>query len=129
MTSDDTTGRDDAGREQARGAAGDPVRDLFLGVAAQIDQLASLFAPSSRAATPGAPAGAAGAASTIADISGEITTLITELGDVLARLIAALIAVLEAVAATLRSSPPAGADEVPHYQAIAVRILDPEGEN
>ncbi|MGV9710224.1 hypothetical protein ACWDTI_06120 [Gordonia sp. NPDC003424] len=109
MTSDDRT-------------AGDPVRDLLLGVAAQIDQLATMFAPGPR----GAGATAAGASS-ITDMTGEIASLLAELGDVLARLIAALIAILEAVATALRSTPATGADAVPHYQAIAVRILGPDG--
>ncbi|MFW0792859.1 hypothetical protein AAFP30_03515 [Gordonia sp. CPCC 205515] len=129
MTSDDTTGRDDDGRARSRSAAGDPVRDLFLGVAAQIDQLAAMFAPAPRTASAGAADGAAAGMSTIGEISGEITSLIAELGDVLARLIAALIAVLEAVAAALRSTPASGSPDMPHYQAIAVRILDPEGES
>jgi hypothetical protein len=131
MTSDDTTGDgDDNVAGHARGAGGDPVREFLLGVATQIDQLATVFGG---AGHRGAAAGAGVAAPTIdgatlGDLSGEITTLLTELGDLLARLIAALIAVLEAMANALRSSPPTAPGADPHYQPISVRI-DPTGRS
>ncbi|GAB90422.1 hypothetical protein [Gordonia rhizosphera] len=125
MTSDDTSGHGDQHTHRhTRGAGPDPIREFLLGVAGQIDQLASLFG-----GTPGhaaAAAGPGGDAASFVDVTGEITSLLAEIGDLLARLIAALIAVLEAVATALRSAPGPGPDPTQHYQPIAVRI-DPTG--
>lgn len=126
MTSDDTAGPGtDQGRAHDMGAADqhrdrDHVREFLLGIAAQIDQLATLFAPDGA----GSSAGSAGSpvSALLAEVPGEITSLLSEIGDLIARLIAALIAVLEAIAKALRSSPQGGPAPAPRYQPIAVRI-------
>lgn len=109
------------------GPVSDPIRDLILGFAAQIDQVAALFAggtrPAAAAAATGGTAGSTAPGPSIPELAGEVTGLLAEIGDLLARLIAALIAVLEAIAAALRSTPSPHARPGPaHYQAIAVRI-------
>ncbi len=120
------------------GPVSDPLRDLILGFAAQIDQLAALFGGGRRMAAtePGGQGSsgqgssgqrstidASGTGPSITELTGEVTGLLAEIGDLLARLIAALIAVLEAIASALRSAPPAGAQPAAtQYQAIAVRI-------
>ncbi|WP_439029221.1 hypothetical protein [Gordonia terrae] len=130
MGTDEETFRqagDGSGRDRQDGAA-DPVRDLLLGLAAQIDHLAAMFAPGPQDAAAGAglgafaPGGPLGNA--LAGASGEITSLLTEIGDLIARLIAAVVAVLEAVAEALRSAPSTAATPR-HYEPIAVRIGPP----
>jgi len=144
MSADD----DDGDRTNHGGSAGagahqsDMVRDLLLGLAGQIDQVAAMFGGNRSRRTDAdgadtdqtfgagsfgsgqAAAGAFSAGAGLGDVSGEITSLLAEIGDLLARLIAALIAVLEAIAKALRSTP---ADTSPprHYQPIAVRIDSP----
>lgn len=146
MTADDENERD---RRRDGPPAGDPMRDLLLGLAAQIDQLAALFGDghTRRPAADGSseaggfgtsafagfgnpgfdgpgcdPAGGeASGVHGLGDVSGEITTLLAEIGDLLARLIAALIAMLEAIAKALRSTP-ADPGAPRHYEPIAVRI-------
>lgn len=125
---------DSASDSRAAGGTGsgsDPLRDLFLGLAGQIDQLASLFAGGPRTATAsGADAdGVAGQRSDLLkEAVGELTSLMGELGDLLARLLAALIAVLEALVRALQSTsaaaPHPGAAP-PRYQAIEVRFESP----
>ncbi|MGW0036084.1 hypothetical protein [Gordonia sp. NPDC003376] len=103
--------------------SGDPLRDLLLGLATQIDHLAAWVGGAS--ADPGAAVAAGGMLlreSLGAEVAGEITTLMREIGDLLARLIAALIAVLEAIAAALRSSPTTTAPAPRRYQPIEVRF-------
>ncbi|GAA1482866.1 hypothetical protein GCM10009624_33060 [Gordonia sinesedis] len=115
----------------AAGSIPDPLRDLLLGLAAQIDQVASWFAPgaprqSGAARQPGGTrqpgAATSGSAGGPGELAAEITTLLAEIGDLLARLIAALIAILEAIAAALRAAPAEPAEPPTHYQSIAVRI-------
>ncbi|WP_238423417.1 hypothetical protein [Gordonia sp. 'Campus'] len=131
MGTDEETSRqagDGSGRDRHDGTA-DPVRDLLLGLAAQIDHLAAMFAPGPQDAAaagaglgafaPGGPLGNA-----LAGASGEITSLLTEIGDLIARLIAAVVAVLEAIAEALRSAPSTAAAPR-HYEPIAVRIGPP----
>lgn len=135
--STDEDDRDAAG--QGRGAPGsdradaDPVRDLLLVLAAQIDHVASWFAttsptagsargPAADAAAMGAAAGALLTDGGGAHLVGEVAALLRELGDLLAKLITALIAVLEAVAAALRTVPAGAAAPPRQYQPIAVRF-------
>ncbi|MFW0791696.1 hypothetical protein [Gordonia sp. CPCC 205333] len=99
------------------GDSPDLMRELLLGLATQIDNLAGLFA--------GSP-DLVGAGVASHDLSGDISALLGEIGELLARLIATLIAVLEAVAKALRGSPAnAGAGAPQQYQSIAVRIDQP----
>lgn len=115
----------------------DALGALMLGLATQIDLVATLLGGGSAAAAgaPGATqasdglgeqfaAGMSAAeqvfaaarsfvandpnAALIGELAGEVGTLVNELGDLLARLLGALIAILEAVAAVLRT-PPSGA--------------------
>lgn len=131
MGTDDGTSRGDGPDRDDRGAAhGDPVRDLLLGLANQIDALAGLFArgPQDAGATVSGYAAAFGADGPVghafAGASGEITSLLSEIGDLIARLLAAVIAVLEAIAEALRSAPTT-TSEPRHYEPIAVRIGTP----
>ncbi|GAB19362.1 hypothetical protein GOEFS_081_00520 [Gordonia effusa NBRC 100432] len=108
-----TQERDQSGSGTS-GDSSDLMREVLLGLAAQIDNLAGLFA--------GSPdlvgAGVAGH-----DLAGDISALLGEIGELLARLIATLIAVLEAIAKALRgSSANVGAGAPQQYQSIAVRI-------
>lgn len=126
--------RSAGGSGAAAGAIPDPLREVLLGLAAQIDQVAAWFAPGGArpGSAPGRDAtdptasetGAGGAPRPggRADLAGEITTLLAEIGDLLARLIAALIAVLEAIAAALRATPAPESPPPAHYQSIAVRV-------
>lgn len=110
-----------AGAARPDEGTSDPVRDLLLGLANQIDQLAALFGPGS-ADVVEATFGTGGSVGRIlTGASGEISTLITEIGDLLARLLTAVIAVLEAIAEALRSAP-AETSAPRHYQPIPVRI-------
>lgn len=137
-TDDGTSSGGGAGRDENGGHA-DPVRDLLLGLANQIDALAALFAggghhgaASDDGTAAGSPlAGYAAAFSAdgpvghaLAGASGEITSLLTEIGDLISRLLAAVIAVLEAIAEALRSSP-ATTTPPRHYEPIAVRVSAP----
>lgn len=138
MGTDDETFRHagDGSSHERRDGPADPVRELLLGLAAQIDHVAALFAPPPQSATPGggdapgtrpgfaarADGGALGHA--LSGASGEITSLLAEIGDLLARLIAAVIAVLEAIAEALRSSPSSSAAPR-QYEPIAVRFDRP----
>ncbi len=135
MGTDDETFRQagEGSAHERRDESADPVRDLLLGLATQIDHLAALFAPAPQTAAPGGgtAAGARPGFAAFADggplghalagASGEITSLLAEIGDLVARLIAAVIAVLEAVAEALRSSPTASAAPR-QYEPIAVRF-------
>ncbi|MCZ4534956.1 hypothetical protein O4159_05685 [Gordonia terrae] len=138
MGTDDETFRQagDGSADGRRDGPADPVRDLLLGLAAQIDHLAALFAPAPQSATAGgadatgtrpgfaafADGGPLGHA--LSGASGEITSLLAEIGDLVARLIAAVIAVLEAIAEALRSSPTSSASPR-QYEPIAVRFNGP----
>lgn len=131
MGTDEGTSRGDGpDRDDRGGPHGDPVRDLLLGVANQIDALAGLFAGGTQdagAAAAGyvAAFGADGpVGQTLAGASGEITSLLREIGDLIARLLATVIAVLEAIAEALRSAP-SSVSEPRNYEPIAVRIGSP----
>ena len=138
MGTDDETFRQagDGSAHERRDGPADPVRDLLLGLAGQIDHLAALFAPAPQAATSGGgeAAGTRPGFAALADggplghalsgASGEITSLLAEIGDLVARLIAAVIAVLEAIAEALRSSPTTSATPR-QYEPIAVRFNGP----
>ncbi|GAB87179.1 hypothetical protein RVF83_21450 [Gordonia rubripertincta] len=128
MGTDEGTSRGDGPGRDDRGAAqGDPVRDLLLGLANQIDALAALFAGGRQEATAAASGYAAAFGAdgpvghALAGASGEIGSLLSEIGDLVARLLAAVIAVLEAIAEALRSAP-STISEPRHYEPIAVRI-------
>ncbi len=98
------------------GDISDVVRELLLGLASQIDNLAAMFA--------GQPGNVAVANH---DLPGDISALFGEIGELLARLIATLIAVLEAIAKALRpSATGATSTASAQYQPIEVRI-DPSG--
>ncbi|MEO9327574.1 hypothetical protein [Gordonia aurantiaca] len=145
-TDDGTSSGGGPGRDDHGGHA-DPVRDLLLGLANQIDALAALFAGAGGGSRTGGSDeregdGAAGSplaayaavfgadgpvGHALAGASGEITSLLSEIGDLIARLLAAIIAVLEAIAEALRSSP-ATATAPRHYEPIAVRISAPRNE-
>jgi len=109
-------------REHAAGASaggsGDPLRDVLLGFAGQIDQLAALIGGN----RPGA---GAEQTSRIGELAGELGTLVSELGDLLARILSALIAVLEAVAQLLRSAPAPSTEPAAGFEVIPVRISTP----
>lgn len=138
MGTDDETFRQtgDGSADERRDGPADPVRDLLLGLAAQIDHLAALFAPAPQPAGSGGEeaAGARPGFATLVDggplghalsgASGEITSLLAEIGDLVARLIAAVIAVLEAIAEALRSSPTSSSTPR-QYEPIAVRFNGP----
>lgn len=129
---DDRTAGGERSSASADAQAGaDPLRDLLLGLAAQIDQVASWFATSGHPAASGDVGqlltGVFARDGRGADIAGEFTSLIREGGDLLARLITALIAVLETVAEALRSGPATTSPPARHYQQIEVR-LDVSGD-
>ncbi|MFE0749537.1 hypothetical protein [Gordonia sp. NPDC058843] len=138
MGTDDETFRQagDGSADDRRDGPADPVRDLLLGLATQIDNLAGLFAPAPQSHTPGSgeAAGARPGFAALVDggplghalsgASGEITSLLAEIGDLVARLIAAVIAVLEAIAEALRSSPTTSSAPR-QYEPIAVRFNGP----
>lgn len=109
--------REDPASGGSPGESPDLLRDLILGLAGQIDNLASLFAPSGD-----------GAGLAEHDLSADIGALLGELGELLARLLATLIAVLEAIVKALRGAPadPAAATRA-HYQPIAVRVQSAPG--
>ncbi|MDL9937379.1 hypothetical protein QSJ18_11545 [Gordonia sp. ABSL1-1] len=118
MTTDDEHA---AGEDPAGADSGDPVRELLLTLANQIDQIAMLFG-GGRGSGPTVGFGGLDSVGVgLADVSGEISGLFSEIGDLLARLLAALIAVLESIAAALRSDPIA--PQAPRqYEPIEVRI-------
>lgn len=141
MSTDDTSRGADTGPGSARGgeSTGDPLRDLLLALAAQIDVVAGWFGtgapgPTGRTGPTGTarPAGSGSGGTTAAGAFlgdgsaaaavGEITSLMQEIGDLLARLIAALITLLEAIAAALRSAPADAGAPPRRYQPIAVRL-------
>lgn len=141
MSTDDRDGRPGSADASAAGAShgashdsgdhgghahgADVLRELMLGLAAQIDQVAGWISGAGRAAPAGAAAGdGSSAGSPGVDVAGDISVLLAEIGDLLARLIAALIAILEAVARALHSSPTAEAPPMAAYQPIRVRIGD-----
>ncbi|MFT4126680.1 MAG: hypothetical protein QM662_10670 [Gordonia sp. (in: high G+C Gram-positive bacteria)] len=126
-----STEDDDRGSDRHRGAgaggdgaAGDPLSDLLLALAAQIDQVAGWIGtgPTDVHGVGAALVGQFLNDRIGAEVAGEITALLREIGDLLARLIAALIAVLEAIATALRSDPATTPPPARHYQPIAVRI-------
>ena len=115
-------------------ATGDPLREILLALAGQIDQVASWFAtdPKHAESAVDGVGGVAGLGQMLSgvflrdglgdEVAGEITSLLRECGELLARLIAALIAVLEAVANALRATPQTAGPQPRHYQPIAVRL-------
>lgn len=112
----------DHGRH-ARGA--DPLRELMLGLAAQIDQVAGWISAAGGGAAAGAATGdGSPTGSPGVDAVGDISVLLAEIGDLLARLIAALIAILEALARALHTTPSAQAPSTAAYQPIRVEIGD-----
>ncbi|WP_132991578.1 hypothetical protein [Gordonia zhaorongruii] len=104
-------------RDSRGDAAGgnDPVKDMLLGFAANIDQLAGLIGGTTTGFGPDTSSGP------IPELAGELGGLLKELGDLLARILAAFIAVLEAIAEMLRSTPPDTARPSP-FETIPVRI-------
>ncbi|MGC4934944.1 hypothetical protein ACLQ3C_14820 [Gordonia sp. DT30] len=130
----DENGRTDGGRASASGAdrggsAGDPLRELLLSLAGQIDVVAGWLGTGEQ------PAGAPSGAGTFlhetflrdglgADLVGDVTSLMREIGDLLARLIAAFITLLEAIAAALRTVPADAGPAPRRYQPISVRLSD-----
>ena len=103
----------------AGSAAGDPMQELLLRFAANIDQLAALIGGAGADQATGAANGLL--AGPLPGLVGEFGTVLKELGDLLARILAALIAVLEAVAEMLRSTPKTTAEPT-RFEAIPVRI-------
>ena len=114
---------DDDHSADPTGGLGDPVREMLLGLAGQIDQLAGLLGGGST------DSGESVAGLVDHDFSalltgflGEADHLITEIGDLIARMLAALITVLEAIAEMLRSAPADGGPAPTPFQRIPVRI-------
>jgi hypothetical protein len=91
----------------------DAARDLLSGLAAQIDDVASLLGPHSGGLAEGLAT----------ELSGELSVLFAEVGELLARLIATLIAILEALVKMLRADPADGSGPpATTYQDITVAI-------
>ncbi|MFT3715480.1 MAG: hypothetical protein QM774_05895 [Gordonia sp. (in: high G+C Gram-positive bacteria)] len=103
---------------EGTGGAADPVRELLLGLAGQIDQLAGLLGGAGKDGV--LDLGDAGGV--FAGLLGEVDHVMTEIGDLIARLLAALIAVLEAIADMLRKAPAESGPVSTPFQSIPVRI-------
>ncbi|WP_161896883.1 hypothetical protein [Gordonia spumicola] len=100
---------------------GDPMQEMLLGFAANIDQLAAIIGGGQSAAA----SAVGGAPGPIPELAAELGTLLTELGDLLARILSAFIAILEAIAGSLRSEPAAPPTSSTGFESIPVRIATP----